>query len=74
VAKILARRAVPVVPMALTGLWGSTFSRIENGRALAKPLRRGLFNRVGLEVGPALSATEATPEHLRVQVQTLLAR
>jgi 1-acyl-sn-glycerol-3-phosphate acyltransferase len=74
VAKILARCAVPVVPMALTGLWGSTFSRIENGRALAKPLRRGLFNRVGLEVGPALSATEATPEHLRVQVQTLLAR
>ncbi|MEX8517522.1 MAG: MFS transporter [Leptothrix sp. (in: b-proteobacteria)] len=74
VAKILARRAVPVVPMALTGLWGSTFSRIENGRALAKPLRRGLFNRVGLEVAPALSAADATPEQLRAQVQTLLAR
>jgi 1-acyl-sn-glycerol-3-phosphate acyltransferase len=57
---------VPVIPMALTNLWGSYFSRIElrGGRnvAMVKPLRRGLFNRVGLEVGePVAAACHAGP-------------
>src|SRR5262249_17989987 len=40
----------PVVPMALTNLWGSFFSRIEvrDGQnvAMARPFRRGYFSRV----------------------------
>jgi 1-acyl-sn-glycerol-3-phosphate acyltransferase len=62
----------PVVPMALTNLWGSFFSRVERGTAMAKPFRRGLFNRVGLNVGPAMAATEVQPAGLRERVAGLL--
>jgi len=63
----------PVVPMALTDLWGSFFSRIERGQAMVRPFRRGMFNRVGLHVGPALSGAEVTPEGLHARVADLLA-
>jgi 1-acyl-sn-glycerol-3-phosphate acyltransferase len=61
-----------VVPMALTNLWGSFFSRVEGGTAMRRPLRRGLFNRVGLNVGSPLPAAAATPEALRARVAALL--
>jgi 1-acyl-sn-glycerol-3-phosphate acyltransferase len=77
VAKILAQAradglAVPVVPMALTNLWGSYFSRIEAGGAMVRPFRRGAFSRVGLNVGPALAFDAATPEALQGAVAALL--
>jgi 1-acyl-sn-glycerol-3-phosphate acyltransferase len=65
--------SVPVVPMALTNLWGSFFSRIEQGGAMARPFRRGIFNRVGLNVGQALPAAQATPGILQERVAALLA-
>ena len=64
---------VPVIPMALTNLWGSYFSRIEQGGAMVRPFRRGLFNRVGLNVGAPLAAAEVRPEPLRARVAGLLA-
>ena len=64
---------VPVVPMALTNLWGSYFSRIEQGGAMVRPFRRGLFNRVGLNVGTPVASAEAQPELLRERVARLLA-
>jgi 1-acyl-sn-glycerol-3-phosphate acyltransferase len=63
--------ALPVIPMALTHLWGSYFSRVEQGGAMVRPFRRGLFNRVGLNIGPAMSAQEAQPEPLREAVERL---
>jgi len=67
----------PVIPMALTNLWGSYFSRIElvNGKnvAMARPFRRGLFNPIGLHVGSALAARDVQPEVLHDRVATLLA-
>ncbi|WP_159692476.1 MFS transporter [Cognatazoarcus halotolerans] len=63
-ARILERTPVPVVPMALRGLWGSSFSR-KDGPALSRPLRRGIFNRVELVSAAPLSAAEATPERLQ---------
>lgn len=42
VSRIVAETPVPVVPMALRGLWGSFFSR-KGGAAMTKPFRRGLF-------------------------------
>jgi 1-acyl-sn-glycerol-3-phosphate acyltransferase len=67
---------VPVIPMALTNLWGSFFSRIErvNGQnvAMVRPFRRGLFSRVGLNVGAALASSEVQPEALRARVLALL--
>ena len=59
--------------MALTNLWGSYFSRIEQGGAMVRPFRRGLFNRVGLNVGEAMPAARATPEGLRARVAELMA-
>lgn len=63
----------PVVPMALTNLWGSFFSRIEQGGAMVRPFRRGLFNRVGLNVGVPVAAAEVQPAALRARVGQLLA-
>jgi 1-acyl-sn-glycerol-3-phosphate acyltransferase len=65
---------VPVVPMALTHLWGSFFSRVEHGTAMVKPFRRGLFNRVGLVVGEPVAADAASPDGLQQTVAGLLAR
>ncbi|MDE2119363.1 MAG: MFS transporter [Betaproteobacteria bacterium] len=66
---------VPIVPMALTGLWGSFFSRVEvrGGRnvAMVRPFRRGLFNRVGLRIGTALAPAEASTESLYEAVRRL---
>jgi 1-acyl-sn-glycerol-3-phosphate acyltransferase len=68
---------VPVVPMALTNLWGSYFSRIEvrDGRhvAMARPFRRGWLNRVGLNIGPAVRGDDAMPGALQQRVAQLLA-
>ncbi|SEF22441.1 MFS transporter [Variovorax sp. NFACC27] len=67
----------PVIPMALTNLWGSYFSRIElrGGErvAMAKPFRRGFFSRVGLNVGAPVPPAEVQPDALRQRVSALLA-
>ncbi|WP_088278542.1 MFS transporter [Ideonella sp. A 288] len=72
VMKILERRPVPVVPVALQNLWGSYFSRVEGGTAMVRPFRRGVFSRVGLVAGPALLPAEVSPEALRTRVAGLL--
>jgi 1-acyl-sn-glycerol-3-phosphate acyltransferase len=41
IMKILETHPVPVVPLALQNLWGSYFSRIDGGRAMTRPFRRG---------------------------------
>jgi 1-acyl-sn-glycerol-3-phosphate acyltransferase len=64
----------PVIPMALTNLWGSYFSRIEKDGAMVRPFRRGMFNRVGLNVGEPMAAREVQPESLRERVAALLAK
>nr|WP_236651063.1 MFS transporter [Aquabacterium fontiphilum] len=71
IMKILADVPVPVIPAALHNLWGSSFSRID-GAALARPLRRGLFNPVGLVVGEAIPPEQVSPEGLQRRVQALL--
>ncbi|MFN3375874.1 MAG: MFS transporter [Burkholderiaceae bacterium] len=62
----------PVIPMALTNLWGSFFSRVERGTAMVRPFRRGMFSRVGLNVGAPVAPREVQPERLRAQVAQLL--
>ena len=70
ITRILARNPVPVVPMALRGLWGSFFSR-KNGPAMTKPFRRGVFSKIELVMGAAVPAAEALPERLQMDVATL---
>jgi 1-acyl-sn-glycerol-3-phosphate acyltransferase len=66
----------PVIPMALTNLWGSFFSRIEvrggENVAMARPFRRGFFNRVGLNVGAAMPPVDVGPDALRQRVGELI--
>lgn len=66
IERILARNPVPVVPMALRGLWGSYFSREKSKR----PLRR-LWAHVELAIGPSIPPEEAKAEHLRAVVGQL---
>lgn len=47
VEKILDRRAVPVVPMALRGLWGSFFSR-RDGKAAMSQMPSRFWSRIEL--------------------------
>ena len=63
---------VPVVPMALTNLWGSFFSRVEQGGAMVRPFRRGWLSRVGLNAGAAMPPAQVQPEALRARVMALL--
>jgi 1-acyl-sn-glycerol-3-phosphate acyltransferase len=71
VMRLLATNPVPVVPLALQNLWGSFFSRA-GGKAMSRPFRRGLFNRVGLIAGPPIAASAVTPAALRERVGALL--
>ncbi|MCM8613775.1 MFS transporter [Accumulibacter sp.] len=64
VQRIVGRTPVPVIPMALQGLWGSFFSR-KDGPAMSRPLRRGIFSRIALNVGTPVAPAAATPEHLQ---------
>ena len=73
VMKVLQMHPVPVVPLPLLNLWGSFFSRVEQGSAMVQPFRRGLFSRVGLVAGAAVPAAKVTPAGLREKVAGLLA-
>ena len=66
---ILEQAPVPVVPMALRGLWGSFFSRSCQGVAMRRI--RGLFSRIALVAGPPLAPERATPEALQQAVLAL---
>ncbi|MDR2189049.1 MAG: MFS transporter [Azonexus sp.] len=70
ISRILAADPVPVIPMALRGLWGSFFSRIE-GRAMKHPFRRGFFSPIELCVGPPIAPADATPAALQARVAEL---
>jgi len=70
IQRIVGQTPVPVIPMALRGLWGSFFSR-KDGPAMSKPLRRGLFSKIGLVAGAPVAPEDATPEHLQALVAEL---
>ncbi|AUT67807.1 MULTISPECIES: MFS transporter [Paraburkholderia] len=70
VVEILRRKAVPVVPMALRGLWGSFWSRSTDAR-FPRPLQRGVMSRLTLAVGEPLEPADATPERLQQVVTDL---
>ncbi len=64
--RILEQAPVPVVPMALRGLWGSFFSRMSGGQAMRRI--RGIFSRIALVVGTPIAPALATPEFLQATV------
>ena len=70
VKRIIDRTPVPVVPLALRGLWGSFFSRM-GGAAMTRPFRRGVLSKIGLVAGAAVPPQQVTPEGLQEQVLAL---
>jgi 1-acyl-sn-glycerol-3-phosphate acyltransferase len=70
VEKILAARPVPVVPMALRGLWGSIFSRKDSWLNRAR-LPRRFRAQIELVAGPAVPAGQATAALLEARVRAL---
>ncbi|MCE9640351.1 MAG: MFS transporter [Betaproteobacteria bacterium] len=70
VTQILERTPVPVVPMALRGLWGSFFSRMD-GRAMSNLSRIALFKKISLVVAAPVPPQQATPEYLQQRIAVL---
>jgi 1-acyl-sn-glycerol-3-phosphate acyltransferase len=70
IAKIVARSKVPVIPMALRGLWGSVFSR-DPSNVFERSLTRGLRSRLALAVGRPVPPEAVTPEGLYEDVREL---
>jgi 1-acyl-sn-glycerol-3-phosphate acyltransferase len=70
IAKILERSKVPVIPMALRGLWGSLLTR-DKANLFERSFARGPRSQLALAVGMPVAPLEATPEYLREQVLAL---
>ena len=70
IAKILARSKVPVIPMALSGLWGSMLTR-DKANLFERSFARGPRSQLALAVGAPVEPDRATPEYLQQQVLAL---
>jgi 1-acyl-sn-glycerol-3-phosphate acyltransferase len=71
IAKITGRSKVPVIPMALSGLWGSVFTRDRTTNVFERSFSRGPRSRLALAVGQPVAPDAATPEYLYEQVLAL---
>jgi 1-acyl-sn-glycerol-3-phosphate acyltransferase len=67
ITRILERTPVPVIPMALSGLWRSLFTR---NRARLRHLTR-IFPTIRLAVGNPVAPDAAAPEALHAAVRSL---
>jgi 1-acyl-sn-glycerol-3-phosphate acyltransferase len=70
VERVLAARPVPVVPLALRGLWGSIFSRRDSALGRLR-LPRRFWSRIELVAGAAVPAQEASAAVLEAKVRAL---
>jgi len=70
VSKIVERSKVPVIPLALRGLWGHLLSK-RNGHLFERAFKGGLRSRLALAVGLPVPPELATPELLQQKVQEL---
>ena len=68
IERIVKTTPVPVVPMALQGLWGSFFSRRDNA---LKRARRRVWTRIGLVAGEPVPADQVSAADLQQRVQAL---
>ena len=69
VQQMVETTPVPVVPLALSGLWGSFFSRSHRGRAMRR--LRGVFSRIALTAGPPIPPDAIAPAQLEAVVLAL---
>ncbi|HYM36106.1 MAG TPA: MFS transporter, partial [Steroidobacteraceae bacterium] len=67
--RIVSETPVPVVPMAIGGLWNSMFTRAE--KTLWRRLPRKLFAKIVVSAGPPVPPQLAIPDGMREQVLAL---
>ncbi|HTQ75658.1 MAG TPA: MFS transporter [Burkholderiales bacterium] len=69
ISRIVARTPVPVIPLALRGLWGSFFSR-RGGPAMTKwgRIAKRIYSRIALVAAPPVPPKDVTPEGLQAIV------
>ena len=72
IEKIIERDAVPVLPLALTGLWGSVFSH-EGGTAFTTPPKR-FWSKVSIVSGELLPPERTSAEYLQELVENLVSK
>lgn len=70
IERVIARTPVPVVPIALRGLWGSIFSRRDTFLKRMR-LPRRFWSKIELVAGPAVPASEVTAALLEEKVRAL---
>jgi 1-acyl-sn-glycerol-3-phosphate acyltransferase len=70
VEQILARRPVPVIPLALRGLWGSVFSRHDSALGRSR-LPRRFRSRIAVAIGTPLASSDANAAALEQRVREL---
>lgn len=70
VERIVAKRPVPVVPLALRGLWGTFFSRAD-GEPMKKMPRKNGFHRVELVAGAPIPPERASVDEIRARIAEL---
>jgi len=72
VEKIILRRPVSVIPMALQGLWGSVFSRQRSN--IFYRLFKGFKSSVGMVVGDMIEPQQVSAKMLQDRVQDLFSQ
>jgi 1-acyl-sn-glycerol-3-phosphate acyltransferase len=70
VERMLAQDPVPVIPMAIRGLWGSLFS-FEGGAPLLKAPKK-LWKAIEVKIGSAMNAADANAQTMQSRVVQLL--
>ena len=70
IMKILQRDPVPIIPLALRGLWGSFFSR-RYGNAMSRWFPRGMFSRIELVAGGEINPSDASTDSLFRRISVL---
>jgi 1-acyl-sn-glycerol-3-phosphate acyltransferase len=70
ISKVIERSQVPVIPMALRGLWGHLLSRSQDN-LVERAFRKGFRSRLALAVGQPVEPVDVTPELLFQRVKAL---
>jgi 1-acyl-sn-glycerol-3-phosphate acyltransferase len=70
IAKIIERSKVPVIPMALRGLWGHLLSR-NHENVFDRVFRKGWRSRLSLAVGAPVAPQDVSPDDLKQRVAAL---
>ena len=70
IERIVARDPVPVIPVAMSGLWGSYFSRA-SGAAMRRPFQR-VWSRLRVNIGAPMAPEALTAEAAQAEVRKLL--